>query len=37
MVALENIGSRSNAALGSEGNGLKHSCEPVRQAGIHER
>ena len=37
MVALENLRSRSNAAMGLTGQGFKDHCDPVRQAGVHER
>jgi AhpD family alkylhydroperoxidase len=37
MVALENLRSRSNSAMGLTGQGFKDRCDPVRQAGVHER
>ena len=37
MVALENLRSRSNAAMGLTGQGFKDRCEPVGQDRVHER
>jgi AhpD family alkylhydroperoxidase len=37
MVALENLRSRSNAAMGLTGQGFKDRCEPMGQDRVHER
>jgi AhpD family alkylhydroperoxidase len=37
VVALENLRSRSNAAMGLTGQGFKDRCEPVGQDRVHER
>ncbi len=37
MVALENLRSRTNAAMGLTGQGFKDRCEPVGQDRVHER
>ena len=37
MVALENLRSRTNAAMGLTGQGFKDRCKPVGQDRVHEQ